>query len=452
MSEALSTAAVHGAKKGKHGRNKLTARFVQTIKYPPKWHSDGAGLYLRITKDGNKSWVFVFPFPGFKSPREMGLGSYPAVSLEKAREFADDARKDVRNSLDPIEEKKKRRQAAALERNKAMTFDECAKAYIEANRAGWKNDKHADQWENTLNTYASPIIGKLPVASIDMDLVLRVLERDNLWTTKTETASRLRGRIESVLGWAIGRKLLSGLNPARWKDNLAGQLPKPSSVAKVEHHPALPFPQIGSFTESLRKQAGIAARTLEFIILTATRTNETINATWREFDLVDDVWTIPAERMKAEKEHRVPLSKRAIDLVKEMLPLKTSETSPVFLSPKGEPLSNAAMAAVLKRMNKAREANKLNRWIDPTSGRDAVPHGFRSTFRDWAGETTAYPKEVIEHAISHQLKDKAEAAYARGTLFTKRRRLMDDWAKYCNTVATEATDTTVTPINAKTAA
>jgi integrase len=449
MTDTASAAAIHGAKKGKHVMGKLSARFVQTVKYPPKWHSDGAGLYLRVTKDGNKSWVFVFPFPGHKSPREMGLGSYPAVSLERAREYAEEARIAVRNGIDPIEKKKERRQSVALERGKAMTFDQCATAYIESNRAGWKNDKHAAQWENTLNTYASPIIGKLPVGFIDTGLVLKVLEFEQLWTTKPETASRVRGRIEAVLGWATVRKYRTGDNPAQWKNHLDKVLPARSAVAKVEHHPALPFPQIGSFTENLRKQAGVASRALEFTILTATRTNETISATWQEIDLDDCVWTIPAERMKAEKEHRVPLSKRAIDLVKEMLPLKTSEASPVFLSPKGEPLSNAAMAAVMKRMNKAREANKLKRWIDPTSGRDAVPHGFRSTFRDWAGETTAYPKEVIEHAISHQLKDKAEAAYARGTLFTKRRRLMDEWAKYCNTVATGAT---VTRINGKTAA
>lgn len=449
MSDERLTAAAHGAMKGKHGRNKLSARFVQTAKYPPKWHSDGAGLYLRVTRDGNKSWVFVFPFPGYKSPREMGLGSYPAVSLERAREYAEEARVDVRNGIDPIEKKRNRRQSAALERGKAMTFDQCASAYIEANRAGWKNKKHADQWENTLNTYASPIIGKLPVDAIDTGLVLKVLEFEQLWTTKPETASRVRGRIEAVLGWATVRKYRTGDNPAQWRNHLDKVLPARSAVAKVEHHPALPFQRIGSFTESLREQPGIAARALEFTILTATRTNETVSATWREFDLDDCVWTIPAERMKAEKEHRVPLSQRAIDLVKEMLPLKKSETSPVFLSPNDKALSNAAMAAVMKRMNKARTDNNLPRWKDPTSGRDAVPHGFRSTFRDWAGETTAYPKEVIEHAISHQLKDKAEAAYARGTLFDKRRRLMDEWAKYCNTVATGAI---VTPINGKSAA
>lgn len=432
MSVALSTSAVHGAKKGKHGRNKLTARFVQTVKHPPKWHSDGAGLYLRITKDGNKSWVFVFPFPGYKSPREMGLGSYPAVSLEKARDYAEVARLDVRNGIDPIEKKRAGRQSVALERGKAMTFDQCASAYIEANRAGWKNDKHASQWENTLNTYASPIIGTLPIAAIDTGLVLKVLEP--IWTTKPETASRLRGRLEAVLGWATVRGYRHGDNPAAWRNHLDKVLPARSAVAKVEHHPALPYGEIGGFIETLRTQAGAASRALEFAILTAARSGEVIGATWQEFDLDKSTWTIPAERMKAKKEHRIPLSARALELVKELLPLKTEDNSPVFQGKGGKAFSNMAMLAVLKRMKRA----------------DMTTHGFRSTFRDWAGETTAYPREVIEHALAHQLKDKAEAAYARGTLFDKRRRLMDEWATYCNTVGKDAAD--VIPISGKTAA
>jgi integrase len=235
---------------------------------------------------------------------------------------------------------------------------------------------------------------------------------------KPETASRVRGRIEAILAWATVRKYRTGDNPAQWKNHLDQVLPPTSKIAKVKNHPALPFVQIGEFIAALRQQAGIASRALEFAILTATRTNETIGATWQEFDLADAVWIIPAERMKAEKEHRVPLSGRALDLVREMLPLKAGEDKPVFLAPKDKPLSNMAMLAVLKRMKHT----------------DITVHGFRSTFRDWAGELSSFPKEVIEHAMSHQLKDKAEAAYARGTLFTKRRKLMDSWAAYCNTV------------------
>jgi integrase len=449
MSDALSTAAAHGAKKGKHDRDKLKALFVKTAKHPPKWHSDGAGLYLRVTKDGNKSWVFVFPFPGYKSPREMGLGSYPAVSLGKAREYADEARQDVRNGIDPIKKKKERRQSVALERGKAMTFDQCASAYIESNRAGWKNKKHADQWENTLNTYASPIIGKLPVDSIDVGLVLKVLESEQLWTTKPETASRVRGRIEAVLGWATVRGYRKGGNPAAWRNHLDKVLPARSSIAKAEHQPALPYDQIGVFTESLRTQAGVAPRALEFSILTAARTNEVIGATWLEFDLDAGVWTIPAERMKAKKEHYIPLSSRALKIIKELLPLKSKNDSPVFQGKGGKALSNMAMLAVMKRMSDAREANKLSRWTDPTDGRDAVPHGFRATFKSWAGDTTAYAQDVIENALAHQLKDKSEAAYERGAKLAKRSRLMDAWAKHCNTVAKS---TNVTPINGKSAA
>ncbi len=271
----------------------------------------------------------------------------------------------------------------------------------------------------------------LPVGSIDTGLVLKVLENDQLWTTKSETASRLRGRIESVLAWATVRKYRAGENPAQWTNNLDQVLPARSKLAKIKNHPALPFAQISEFIPALRQQAGIASRALEFAILTATRTNETIGATWQEFDLDEATWTIPAERMKAEKEHRVPLSNRAMDLVREMLPLRADEAGPVFPSPKGKALSNMAMLAVLKRMKR----------------HDLTVHGFRSTFRDWAGETTAFPREVVEHGLSHQLKDKAEAAYARGTLFTKRRKLMDAWAAYCNTVK-KSEGNNVIPINA----
>lgn len=434
MVEAPSAAAIHGAKKGKHVLGKLSARFVQNVKFPPKWHSDGAGLYLRVTKEGNKSWVFVFPWPGYKHPREMGLGSYPKVSLEAARRLAGLVREDLINNVDPIKKREDIRKSTKLASAKSMTFDQCAKAYIEANRSGWKNDKHAAQWETTLEQYASPVIGALPVSAIDTGLVLKVLERDDLWTTKAETASRLRGRIEAVLGWATVREYRTGDNPAAWRNHLDKVLPARSSVKKVEHHEALPYKEVGAFVAGLRNQVGVASRALEFAIHTAARTGEVIGAAWQEFDLEAGTWTIPAERMKARKEHLIPLSPRALDLVKEMLPLKAQDDTPVFLSPKGGKLSNMAMLAVLKRM-----------------GHESLTvHGFRSTFRDWAGETTAYPREVIEHALAHQLKDKAEAAYQRGTLFEKRRRLMADWATYCNTVGNGAAD--VIPISGKTVA
>lgn len=402
---------------------------MRSLKEPGRY-GDGLGLWLQIGPEGGKSWIYRFMLAG--QARMMGLGRYPDFSLDEARQRAMECRKLLKDGRDPIEERDERLTLDRLNRAKAITFDECATAYIEAKRAGWKNEKHASQWENTLKTYASPIIGALAVKSIDIGLVLKVLEP--IWTAKPETASRLRGRIEAILAWATVRKYRAGDNPAAWRNHLDKVLPARTAIARPAHHPALPFAEIGGFIEELRMQAGIAARALEFTILTAVRTNETIGATWEEFDLKAGVWTIPAGRMKAPKEHRVPLSPRALELVSEMLPLKINDAAPVFLAPKGKPLSNMAMLALLKRMDRA----------------DLTVHGFRSTFRDWAGETTAYPREVIEHALAHQLSDKAEAAYARGTLFEKRRRLMDDWAKYCSTIP-KATGANITPIRKGTA-
>lgn len=435
MDRKESTAAAHGAKKGRHVLNKLSARFVQTVKFPPKWHSDGAGLYLRVTKEGNKSWVFIYPHPKKTgTQREMGFGSFSGVSLEEARRLADRARQELRDGIDPIEQKKATKQAKTLELAKAMTFDECAAAYIEANRAGWKNDKHAGQWETTLATYASPIIGKLPVADIDKGLVLKVLE--SIWTEKAETASRLRGRIESVLDWATAREYRSGNNPARWKGHLDKILPKRSKVAKVVHHPALPYTRIGVFMVELRKQTGMGAPALEFAILTAARSGEVRGATWGEIDMEGKRWIIPAERMKAGKEHHIPLSDAALDLLKRLPGRAESEL--VFPAPRGGVLSDMTLTAVLRRM----QGDDAPIWTD-TAGEAITAHGFRSTFRDWAGETTAYPREVIEHALAHQLKDKAEAAYQRGSLLDKRSRLMADWAAYCNTVKAGEGETVV---------
>lgn len=397
---------------------------MRSLKEPGRY-GDGHGLWLQIGEAGTKSWLFRYMLDG--KARMMGLGPYDDISLEKAREKASECRKLLIDSKDPIEERDAMKALDRLARAKSLTFDECASAYIESNRAGWKNDKHASQWENTLNTYASPIIGWLNVASIDTGMVLKVLEQ--IWTTKPETASRLRGRLEAVLGWATVRGYRTGDNPAAWRNHLDKVLPARSKVAKIEHHAALSYKEIPGFILALRQMDGIGARAMEFAILTVARTTEATGSVWSEFDMKDGSWTIPAERMKAKKEHRIPLSPLAISILKELLPLKTDDTSPVFQNKSGKALSNMAMLAVLKRMGRA----------------ELTVHGFRSTFRDWAGETTAYPREVIEHALSHQLKDKAEAAYARGTLFTKRRRLMDDWATYCNT-AKKAEGETVVPI------
>ena len=393
----------------------LTAKQVEKLAEPGRY-GDGGGLYLQVLPTGAKTWVFRFMLN--KRAREMGLGGVTTFSLAEARERARAARQLLADGFDPIEA----RREDALQRRMAdasiITFDKAAEAYIDAHAAGWRNDKHRQQWENTLATYASPIIGELPVSRVDTAQVLRVLQP--IWTAKPETASRLRGRIESVLDWARVQGYREGENPARWKGHLDMTLPARAKVAKVVHHPALPWREIGPFMQELRGMPGAAALAVEFIILTACRTSEAINAQWREFDLSAKVWTIPADRMKAGKEHAIPLSDRAIGILRALR--DQSEGEFVFPGPKGGPLSNMAGLQLLKRMNRA----------------DLTVHGFRSTFRDWAGESTAHPREVIEHALAHQLKDKAEAAYQRGTLFEKRRALMADWAAYCGTVPATA--------------
>lgn len=399
----------------------LTAKGVES-KTEPGYYADGGGLYLRVSKEGKrnsagvKTWAFLFTIAG--RAREMGLGPVSDISLAEARDLALELRKQIRQGLDPIDARQKAREAQAKEESKRITFADAAKKYIDAHRASWKNAKHADQWTNTVATYVTPTLGRLSVADIDTDLVVSVLEP--IWTTKNETACRLRGRIEKILDWAKTSKFRTGDNPAQWKGNLETLLAKPSKVQKVKHHTALPFPETGSFIKELRKQQGMAAMALEFTILTACRTGETIGATWDEIDLDEKVWTIPAERMKAEKEHRIPLSDRAIEILKATT--IDERTGYVFPAPKaGKPLSNMAMLALLSRMKRD----------------DLTVHGFRSTFRDWAGETTSFPREVIEHALAHLLKDKAEASYARGTLFDKRRLLMDHWAAFCATTKQE---------------
>jgi integrase len=299
-----------------------------------------------------------------------------------------------------------------------MSFDECAKAYIDAHKHGWKNAKHAEQWTNTLTTYASPIIGSLPVAEIDTALVMKVL--NPIWASKTETASRVRQRIESVLGWATVSGYRTGDNPARWRDHLDNLLAKRSKVQKVAHHPALHYAEMGAFMADLCKQGGMAALALEFTILTASRTGEVIGARWYEIDLDGKTWTIPPERMKAEKEHRVPLCSRAIKILTELQKLGGEFVFPGLKLKK--PLSNMAMLGLLKRMERG----------------DLTVHGFRSTFRDWAAEQTAYPHEMAEMALAHTIDNKVEAAYRRGDLFQKRIRMMQDWQKHCDTIAAKA--------------
>lgn len=377
------------------------------------YYPDGGGLYLQVTESGAKTWIYRYTIAG--RTRDMGLGSFAALSLGEARVKAGEYRNMKAAGLDPVEQRKAKQAAAALEAARARTFDQCAKEYIETHKQAWKNSKHAAQWTATLDTYAAPVIGHLSVQDIDTECIRKVLEP--IWITKTETATRVRGRIESILDWAKVCGYRTGENPARWRGHLDQLLPKRSKVQRVKHHPALPYDEIGAFMVELRKRGGVAALALEFTILCLSRTGETIGAKGPEVDLAKKAWTIPADRMKAGKEHRVPLSDRAVEIIKELLPMRRDD-SYIFPGPeRGKPLSNIAMLALRNRMKRS----------------NITVHGFRSTFRDWASERTSYPNEVCEMALAHRVEDKTEAAYRRGDLFEKRRRLMQEWAKFCGT-------------------
>lgn len=396
---------------------KFTALSVKHLKRPGKY-ADGRNLYLQVrqsTRPGQtdtvtKSWLFRYR--KFGKDTWMGLGPYPDITLKEARELATRERRKLLHGIDPLADKRERRIAARVNAENQLSFGECAELYIESQAPGWSNPKHVAQWRSTLKNLAGPVIGRLPADQIDTQLVLRCLEP--IWTTKTETASRLRGRIESVLDWATVRGYRSGDNPARWRGHLDKLLPRPSQVARVKHHSALPYVEIGQLIQALRGATGTATRALEFTILTAARTNEVIRAQWAEFDRSRCVWVVPAERMKSKREHRVPLSGPVVDLLESM-----RGKDPLYVFPSHRPrthLSNAAMMQVLRRMGR----------------KDITVHGFRSTFRDWCAESTNYPGEVAEMALAHVLRDKTEAAYRRGDLLEKRARLMADWARYCD--------------------
>ena len=390
-------------------------------------YGDGGGLSLQITANGVKSWLLRFMVAG--KSFGMGLGPTHTVSLIEARQKALDARKLLISGINPLIAKKQNQIAAALVNAKMMSFDQCAKAYILAHKASWKNAKHLEQWTKTLNTYASPVFGYLPVADIDTGLVMKCLAP--IWESKSETASRIRGRIESVLGWATTSGYRTGENPARWKGHLKNLLATISKSSRTKNHPSLQWHRIGAFMAALRGREGVAARAVEFAILTACRSGEVRGARWTEFDTTGKVWTIPAERMKAKREHQVPLSNAAIDLLKS-IPI-SRETDAVFTGMKGQPLSDMSLTAVIRRMN---DTDKPE-WVDANGDRITV-HGFRTTFRMWTAETTSYPREVAEHALAHQLPDAVERAYQRGSQFAKRTGLMTDWSMYCSTTQTDA--------------
>ena len=406
---------------------KLTALGIDRLK-KPGYHNDGDGLYLQVAPGGSKSWVFRYKIA--TRPREMGLGSLKAFNLAEARERAKSARQLLADGIDPIERRTEVQAASAAAVQKAaraLTFGQAADRYIEAHESAWKNAKHSYQWRQTIDTYAKPVVGDLPIGAVDTDLVLRVLEP--IWATKTETATRLRGRMEKILDWAKALKHRDGDNPAAWRGNLDALLADPNKITPVVNHPALPYAEIGAFMAELRALPSVSPLSTEFIILTAVRTGEALGARWSEIDMEARVWVCPAVRMKMGKEHRVPLSDAAMAVLTKARALGGGD----FVFPGRKPgtqQSNMSCLALLRRMGRT----------------DIVVHGFRSTFRDWAAEQTAFPREVAEMALAHGIGSKVEAAYRRGDLFAKRTILMAAWADYCGRAQTGAA---VTPIRTR---
>lgn len=393
---------------------RLSALKVSRVR-EPGMYPDGGGLYLQVSATGAKSWIFRYMILG--RPRAMGLGALNAVSLAGARQQATECRALRAKGIDPIDARKAQLDSARLAAAKDRTFRACAEAYIADHRSSWRNAKHAQQWENTLKTYAYPVIRDTSVQAVDTELVMKILKP--IWSEKPETASRLRGRIETVLDWAKAHGYRQGENPARWRGHIANLLPKKSKVRRVRHHPAMAYSAVPDFFVELRDQDGTAAEALEFLILTMARTSEVIGLRWPEIDMERALWTVPADRIKGGKEHRVPLSDRAVAILRRRAELRPADAqADGFVFPGGKKdkgLSNAAMSALLKRMDLE----------------DITVHGFRSSFRDWAAECTHFPNEVCEMALAHVVDDKVEAAYRRGDMFEKRRELAKAWAALC---------------------
>jgi integrase len=390
--------------------NALTPLTVKNAK--PGRHADGGGLHLLVKESGARSWVFRFMLNG--KSRDVGLGTAGpgGTSLADARTARDALRLKVKAGIDPLQERQQEAEEALAMAQAAnvagITFKAVAEAYIETNEGSWRNDKHRLQWKNTLSTYVYPVIGDLPVAKVGTAHVLQILEP--IWKAKTETASRLRGRMETILDAAKARGYRDGENPARWRGHIAQILPARSRLTRG-HHKAMPYEAVPAFVGALHQRAAVAALALEFAILTAARTGEVIGAKWGEVDLEKAVWTIPASRMKAGKEHRVPLSPRAVEILNAVQELRQEWLFPAV---RGGTLSGMAMSMLLRRMQV-----------------DVTVHGFRSSFRDWCAESTGYAHEVAEMALAHTIDNKVERAYRRGDLFEKRRRLMGDWATFC---------------------
>jgi integrase len=429
---------------------RLSARRAMTA--GPGLHHDGGGLYLRVletmagdgvTRNRSRNWFYRYKVAG--KQHWLGLGIATAkdgdghVTLAQAREKVAEQRQLRGAGRDPLAERRQAKLSAEIEIAKAITFKAAAEKYISGNEAAWKNEKHRQQWKNTLETFVYPTAGHLPAQAIDTGIVVKVLQQEvaeergypagPLWQARPETASRLRGRIETILDYAKAHHWRSGENPARWKGHLENILPKPSKLKRRRHHPALPYDRAPDFLVGLHGQDGIAPMALEFTILTAARTGEVRFARWREIDAGDKTWTVPPGRMKASREHRVPLTQRAIDILAEVRKLNRNAGADDFVFPgrkRGKPLSDGALERCIDRLNEDAERP----WED-RHGDIITVHGFRSTFDDWAADRTNFPREVAEMALAHAIDDKTEAAYRRGDLFEKRRQLMNAWAEWC---------------------
>lgn len=383
-----------------------------------------SGLMLQITPKGGRTWLLRTTVGNRR--REIGLGGYPDVSLAQARERARETKDAVRNGVDPVEERKAARSAIIREQQRGLTFADAVEQYLEAKMDAFSNAKHRAQWRSTLENYATPMLGKMRVADIEVQDVLHVLEP--IWKSKTETASRLRGRIEAVLSWATVAGHRKGENPARWGGNLKELLPPPAKIAKVTNHPAIRLEDAPHWFGKLRSKDGLGSRALEFLTLTAARSQEVRGSVWSEIDLNEGIWVVPAERMKMDREHRVPLSSPALALLHD-LP-RFADNPLVFPAPRGGELSDMSLSATMRRLHKEALAKNGIGFVDRTSKRPAVPHGLRSTFRDWAAERTDYPGDLAEVALAHKVANAVEAAYRRGDMIEKRRKMMEDWAGF----------------------
>lgn len=385
----------------------LTVLKIRSIKEPGRY-SDGGGLYLYVSQAGNRSWVFRYRNRQTGKHRDKGLGPLTDVSLERARERAAACRASLLNGIDPLDADREATQATAVAAAKRVTLADCVSRYIAAHKPSWRNKKHGAQWQNTLDAYAGALL-PLPVQAIDTHLVLEALQP--IWAEKTETATRVRQRLEAVLDYAIARGYRTGENPARWRGHLQKLLPPPAKLKDVKHHPALPYSELGDFMAELGQIGSAGGKALALQILTATRPGEVVAAKWSEFDQKAQVWTIPKERMKAAREHRIPYGPVVAKLLKQI-----PKTYSPFLFPGAKPGRHLVTAATLATLRKLRDG--------------LTSHGFRSTFRDWAADQTAYPREVAEAALAHSIKDQTEAAYRRSDLMEKRARMMADWERF----------------------